>query len=343
MTADRPLRVAIAGCGLIGGKRAQALTDAGTGDRLVAVFDVDGERARALSAAHGGTAAVCPDYDALLALHPDVVVLATIPGALPELARRALAAGAHVLVEKPGGRSPADIDAIAAAASHAGRLVKVGFNHRFHPAIERLQQEVASGVFGPVMFLRARYGHGGRLGYEREWRADPAVAAGGELVDQGLHLLDLSYWLLGALPLHSALVRTNYWPMEVDDNAIVTLGAAEDRHAPWATFHVSWSEWKNLFSLEVYCRTGKLQVDGLAGSYGGQQLTIHAMRPELGVPDTTVIPYPPGDPSWAREWVHLREAIAGEGGPLRGDLGSLRYGFGIVAEAYRRNGYAVQS
>ena len=141
------------------------------------------------------------------------------------------------------------------------------------------------------MFLRARYGHGGRLGYEGEWRAQPELSGGGELIDQGMHLLDLSYWLLGPLPLQSSLVRTNYWDMPVDDNAVLTLGNRGDRHAPWATLHVSCSEWKNEFALEIYCRTAKLQVLGLVRSYGTQQLSIWRMRPELGPPDLEEIGY----------------------------------------------------
>ena len=157
----------------------------------------------------------------------------------------------------------------------------MGFNHRFHPAISHAVSEAASGRFGPITHVRGRYGHGGRVGYEREWRADRARSGGGELVDQGMHLLDLSYALLGPLPLHSALLRTAFWPMDVEDNAVVILGERES--GPWALFHTSWTEWKNLFSLEVFCATGKLQVDGLAGSYGEQRLVIFAMRPEMGV------------------------------------------------------------
>ena len=85
------------------------------------------------------------------------------------------------------------------------------------------------------MHLRARYGHGGRLGYEREWRADPARSGGGELIDQGMHLLDLSHWLAGPLPLHSALLRTHFWDTPVEDNAALILGEADSRTAPWAT------------------------------------------------------------------------------------------------------------
>ena len=190
------------------------------------------------------------------------------------------------------------------------------------------------------MFVRGRYGHGGRLGYEREWRARPELSGGGELIDQGMHLLDLCYWLLGPLPLHSALVRTNYWDMPVDDNAVLTLAESGDRRAPWATFHVSCSEWKNEFALEIYCRTAKLQVLGLVRSYGTQKLRIWRMRPELGPPDLEEIEYAPEDVSWAAEWQHLREAIlAGDGRALLGDLASARYAHERVEDAYRSNGY----
>ena len=209
--------------------------------------------------------------------------------------------------------------------------MKVGFNHRFHPAIARAVAEAHSGEHGDVMFVRARYGHGGRLGYESEWRARPEVSGGGELIDQGMHLLDLCFWLLGPLPLQGALVRTNFWNMRVDDNAVLTLSESSDRAAPWATFHVSCSEWKNEFALEIYCRAAKLQVLGLVRSYGTQRLRIWRMTPELGPPDLEEITYEPEDASWAAEWRHLREAIlAHDERPLLGDLVSARYAHDCV-------------
>jgi predicted dehydrogenase len=106
---------------------------------------------------------------------------------LAELACRVLESGVHVLVEKPAGCGVADIDRIVKTAEEARRLVKVGFNHRFYPGIRRAVEEARSGRFGPVMFMRARYGHGGRLGYEKEWRADASVSGSGELIDQGVY------------------------------------------------------------------------------------------------------------------------------------------------------------
>ncbi|MBO0768037.1 MAG: Gfo/Idh/MocA family oxidoreductase, partial [Solirubrobacterales bacterium] len=292
-----------------------------------------------LSAAHGG--AVFPSVEALLAEAPDVTVVATPHNLLAELSCAALAAGSHVLVEKPAGIGVADVTRIAAAAEAAGRLVKVGFNKRFHPAIARAVSEARSGEFGEIMFVRARYGHGGRLGYEREWRMRPELSGGGEMTDQGMHLLDLYHWLLGELPVHSALLRTQFWDAPVEDNAVLVLGEPGDRSAPWGTFHVSWTEWKNMFSLEIYCVRAKLVVDGLTGSYGDQQLTIFRMSEQLGPPAREDIAYPSGDVSWEGEWRHFTAAIrsSAANADLLGGLDSAAYAWRCIERAQALNGY----
>jgi predicted dehydrogenase len=329
-----PARVGIIGCGLIGRKRADALD----GDELVGCYDLAPEPAAALAADFDAVA--CATLDELWALKPDVVVVAVTHDRLAELGIAALEHGAHVLVEKPAGVSVAQIDALAAAARAADRRVKVGFNHRFHPGIARAITEARSGVHGDVMFVRGRYGHGGRLGMDAEWRADVQRSGGGEIVDQGMHLLDLTHWLLGPLPLHSALVRTQFWDTAVDDNAALILGERAVRDAPWAMLHVTWTEWKNLFSLEIYCRTAKLHVEGLVRSYGPQRLTIYTMKPELGPPDVEVLDYPDEDGSWLAEWRHFREAIA-SGDPVLGGLEDARFAWQTIDAAYEADGYGA--
>lgn len=321
------LAVAIVGCGRMGEKRAAALGD----DRLVACVDPDAGRARALAQAHGGRAM---DLAAALAERPDVVIVATTHDQLSGAAVAALDAGCHVLVEKPAGRDSEEVGRIAAASVRADRIVKVGFNHRFHPGIARAVSEAHSGEHGPVMYVRGRYGHGGRPGYDREWRADPAVGGGGELLDQGMHLLDLCHWVLGPLPLHSSLLSTMFWDMPVEDNAALLLGTGGAR-APWATLHASWSEWKNEFAFEIYCRDAKIQVSGLGGSYGVETSRVWRMRPEMGPPDLDEVVHDTPDASWEAEWANLRAAIAsGDSGVLLGDLESAGYGLSIVTEAY---------
>jgi predicted dehydrogenase len=332
-----PFQVGIIGCGRMGTKRAAALPP---GDAVVGCFDAVAAAAETLARAHGATP--CATTEDLFALRPDAVVVAVTHDRLAELAESALDAGAHVLVEKPAGLGTEQIDRLAQAEADSGRRVKVGFNHRFHPGIARAAAEVHSGRHGELLHVRARYGHGGRPGYDREWRAQPERSGGGELTDQGMHLLDLSHWLAGPLPLHSALLRTHFWDTPVEDNAAVILGNGDLRDGPWAMLHVTWTEWRNLFSLEIYCRTAKLQVDGLVRSYGPQRLRIYRMRPELGPPDLEESTYPDEDGSWAAEWEHFTAALAaGDGRPLLGGLPDARYAWEQVEAAYAGGPYAA--
>jgi predicted dehydrogenase len=334
---SRPaLRVGIVGCGLIGRKRAAVLTGR---DQLVGCHDVIGELAAKLASEH--EVGPCASMEELLDRKPDVVIVAVTHDRLAELAEQALDAGVHVLVEKPAGLGTAHVDRLIDAERRSERLVKVGFNHRFHPAITRAAEEVHSGRHGDLLHIRARYGHGGRPGYDREWRTDPRRSGGGELIDQGMHLLDLSNWLAGPLPLHCALLRTHFWETPVEDNAALILGEPDSRTAPWTMLHVTWTEWKNLFSLEVYCRTAKLQVDGLVRSYGPQRLRIYRMDSRLGPPEVEELSYPDDDGSWAAEWEHFATAVTGGRRQLLGDLRDARRAWMQVEAAYAAGPYST--
>lgn len=324
------LRVGLVGCGLVGGKRARVLLDPRADSRLVAVTDVDPARAQALAAAHAGCA-VERDAETLVA-RPDVelVIVATTHDALASVARRAVAHGKHVLVEKPAARAGAELDGLAAAARAVGVIVKVGFNHRFHPALRQAKELFERGAVGPLMYVRARYGHGGRLGYEREWRARPELSGGGELIDQGVHLIDLTRWFAGDVVEVAGHVGTFFWDMAVEDNGFLFLRLAAGTVA-W--LHASCTEWKNLFSFEVFGRDGKLQIDGLGGSYGVERLTLYRMRPELGPPAVESWEYPGEDASWRDEFLHLLGCIA-DGRAPDGTLDDARAALDVVERAY---------
>lgn len=328
------MKIALFGAGLIGRKRGLQLH----GHVLAGLHDPDRERARALANELGA-----PAFDSEEALlertGADIAIVATTNSSLGAVAARAISAGKHVLVEKPGGISVAELERLAELARERRVAVKVGFNHRFHPAVMESRHLVDRGALGPLMFMRARYGHGGRLGYEKEWRARPELAGGGELVDQGVHLLDLVHWFLGPLPLRSALVTTSFWEMPVEDNAVVTLAETGGRPR-WATFHVSCSEWKNTFALELYGRTGKVLVQGLGGSYGTETLTYYRMSPAMGPPETDVREFPGPDRSWELDLENLVDHVE-TGAPLLGDLDSARYAMQVVRDAYRANGFEV--
>jgi len=327
--------VAIVGCGLIGQKRARALA----GGRLVACADLKPERADALARAFPGATAVDDWRSAVDRRDVDIVVVATTNDALAPVTRHALSAGKHVLVEKPAARSVAEIDAVIEAARHSRCLVRVGFNHRYHPALQRARALLDSGVAGELLFVRGRYGHGGRVGYDQEWRADPALSGGGELIDQGVHLIDLSRWFLGDFVTVDGFAHTYFWRMPVDDNAFLTL---RTRRQQTAFLHVSCTEWKNLFSLEIYGRHAKLHVEGLGGSYGPERLTLYRMLPEMGPPETTMWEYVRGDESWALEFAEFLEDIRIGRDPAAG-LADARAALAIVEAVYRRSNMAWAS
>jgi len=284
--------VAIIGCGLIGQKRAHALSRA----KLVACADVIPDRARLLGEKYN--AAFTTDWTEVLR-HDDVdiVIVATINSLLAEVAAAALDAGKHVLIEKPAARNVAELNEVINAEKRSGKLVRVGFNHRYHAALRKAKEIFDCGALGEMMFVRGRYGHGGRIGYEKEWRANPALSGGGELIDQGVHLIDLARQFLGDFEQAVGRAQTLFWDMPVDDNAFMILQTAEER---MAFLHVSCTEWKNLFSLEIYGRNGKLQVDGLGGSYGVERLTYYRMLPEMGPPETTPWEFPEPDREFER-------------------------------------------
>ena len=319
------LGVGIIGCGLIGQKRARALGPA----RLLLCADTVLARAQALAAGYGATATA--DWRQVIA-SPDVcvVIVATTNAMLAEIAAAAAAAGKHVLVEKPVARNLAELDGVIAAAQQGGALVRAGYNHRYHPALQQAYAIFRSGALGEPMFVRGRYGHGGRLGYEKEWRADPALSGGGELIDQGVHLIDLARWFLGDFVHVSGFAHTFFWPMPVDDNAFLLLRTAGERTA---FLHASCTEWKNLFSLEIYGRQGKLQVDGLGGSYGLERLSHYRMLPEMGPPETMIWEYPRGDASWELEFAEFLEDIRLRRTPVPG-LADARAALDVVARVY---------
>src|SRR5208282_3271847 len=300
------LRVGVVGCGLIGTRRAaEAATYTQTS--LIKVADTDSSRAKFLAKEFGCEAAA--DSAALIEDRAiDIVVVSTPNGSSASLALAALRCGKNVLIEKPPGRNLAEtMSLVEAARCAAPRILKVGFNHRYHPAISRAHQMYRQGVIGEAINLRARYGHGGRPGYEKEWRGNPEQAGGGELIDQGVHIADLINWFLGPPELAFSMLQTAVWPIApLEDNAFALLRFSS---GAIASVHTSWTQWKNLFSFELFGRLGSLCLEGLAGSYGNQRLIVSLRKPEGGAPDTVEEAFEGPDSSWALEWQDFVRAI----------------------------------
>lgn len=336
------LGVAIVGCGAIGAKRAHALAsfvaprEEHDSARLVVCADVALPRAEKLAEAYAVTAT--GDWEeAVLRDDVHIVVVATTNDGLAQITRTAAVAGKHVLVEKPAARSVEELSPVIQAAKRNGVFVRVGFNHRYHPALRRARQFVDAGAVGDLMFVRGRYGHGGRRGYAEEWRADPARAGGGELIDQGIHLIDLARWFLGEFSDVSGFAHTYYWNMPTEDNAFLLL---KTKRQQAALLHSSCTEWKNLFSFEIFGRGGKLHAEGLGGSYGIERLTLYKTLPEMGPPETTIWEYPRGDDSFAVEFGEFLEDIRLDRSPAV-NLDDARAALEIVEKVYIESGLKI--
>lgn len=325
------MNVAIIGCGLIGQKRAKALV----GNRLVTCTDLQQERATTL-AGQWPECDVEDHWKHVIARNDvDIVIIAVTHESLAEITLAAISSGKHVLVEKPAARHVDELTPILKAANEGDALIRVGFNHRYHRAFRKAHEIFKSGELGDLMFLRARYGHGGRIGYEKEWRANFDLSGGGELIDQGVHLIDLSRWFLGDFIETKGFAHTYYWDMSVDDNAFLTLKTERDQIA---FLHVSCTEWKNLFSFEIYGQKGKLHIEGLGGSYGVERLAYYKMLPQMGPPETTIWEYPMADDSWEIEFSEFIEDIKLQRKPAA-SLDDAHAVLKVVQNIYKESGY----
>jgi predicted dehydrogenase len=323
------LRIALIGCGLIGQKRLNLLPPGS----VTVACDTQLDRARKIAAQSPGCVATDSFEQAVSLPHVDAVMVATLNATLAPIALAAVNRGKHVLIEKPGGIRVAELEALHAAAIKSGALVRIGYNHRYHPACLKALELFKSGALGPMMFVRGRYGQGGRLGYEKEWRGNPELSGGGELIDQGVHLIDLAGIFLGEFTTVEGHATTYYWNMPVEDNAFLSLRNAAGNTA-W--LHASCSEWKNLFSLEIYGRDAKLHWEGLGGSYGLERLTYYKMLPQMGPPETTIWEFPRGDESWKIEMAEFFEDIRLKRCPVPG-LREATAALRVVEKIYQNN------
>jgi predicted dehydrogenase len=324
------MNIAIIGCGFIGGKRAGFLGQC----RLVACADAVQDRAAEFARKRQGVEAA-PDWlTAVERPDVDIVIVATSHDALAQVTLAAVKAGKHVLVEKPAARNVAELDPVLRAAEERQVLVRVGFNHRYHPSFIKAREIMASGELGELMFVRARYGHGGRIGYDKEWRAVKELSGGGELIDQGVHLIDLARTFLGDFNEVQGFAHTYFWDMPVEDNGFMLLKTPKKQVA---LLHASWTEWKNTFSFEIYGRDAKLEISGLGGSYGVERLACYKMLPQMGPPETVIWEYPLPDSSWAIEFAEFIEDIRLERQPAAG-LEDARAALGIVEKIYKESG-----
>ncbi|NDQ56922.1 MAG: Gfo/Idh/MocA family oxidoreductase [Acidipila sp.] len=246
------MRFALIGCGEIGGLRAEALQKS-PGLKLVRACDVDAARGKALAAQHG--VPYESDWHAALGDDVDAVLVSTPPPLHTPMCLEAFRLGKHVLCEKPLARSPEEGRQIVEAARAAKRHLATGFNYRFYPAIAAAKSVLDSGRIGELDHIRSYAGHPGGTEFTHAWVHDVKVMGGGALVDNGIHILDLTRYFLGEVVEVKGFRTGHVWSFEgCEDNAFALL---RNSRGNIAQLQASWSEWRGYrFRIEVYGTRG---------------------------------------------------------------------------------------
>lgn len=301
-----PLRVGIAGFGVVG-KRRREVADAREDMKTVAVcdryFDSDG---------------TLPDgvrhyrsYQDLLREDLDIVFVCMTNDIAPDATIAGLRAGLHVFCEKPPGRDVSDIArVIEVAADYPDQKLKYGFNHRYHDSVRDALSLVNSGELGHVVNMKGVYGKSQLVTFgQTSWRTDRALAGGGVLLDQGIHMVDLIRLFGGEFHDVRSIVSNDFWKHDVEDNVYALMRSDS---GVVAMLHSSATQWRHRFNLDITLEKGSVVLSGILSgskSYGAETLTIaRTASDDMGDPLENITRYNE-DPSWAREVGEFAAAI----------------------------------
>lgn len=270
------------------------------------------------------------DLDAILVCTPNFLN--------KSLTIKALNAGKHVFCEKPPAFTASEVLEICKAEDESGKKLMYGFNHRHHDSVIRMKEIVDSGDYGKILWMRGRYGKSVTDDYFNNWRAKKDMAGGGILIDQGIHMLDLFLHLGGDFDRVKAEVSNLYWNLEVEDNAFVIL--KNTKSGVDASLHSTMTQWRHLFSLEVFMEKGYMVLNGLITStmsYGEEVLSIARNRstaPAATWKDEVKTQYI-DDHSWRYEMEHFFSAIKNNTNISIGSSGDALKLMKIIDEIYK--------
>ncbi|MCH6255224.1 Gfo/Idh/MocA family oxidoreductase [Puniceicoccaceae bacterium K14] len=269
------LKVAIIGYGKMGRIRHKHLVESGRAEVVLVSDQQEVPDAPCRQVSDEGEIFDDPSIDAVFVCTPNYRI--------PELVIRALKNGKHVFSEKPPARNAAEIEEVRMAEQAAiGCKLMYGFNHRHHTSIQKMKEIIDSKEMGKVLWMRGRYGKEVDESYFDTWRADPKLAGAGIMLDQGIHMLDLFLHFCGDFDEVHALVSNLFWKIEgVEDNVFAIMKNSET--GVCASLHSTMTQWRYLFSLEVFLEGGALILNGLktsSGVYGEEDLAIKRNAPD---------------------------------------------------------------
>ena len=312
------MRVGIVGAGLQGKRRARALKELDD-NQLIIVADTNQDAAMHL-AKDMDCQATTRWEEVVDCKEVDIVLVCTPPHLHSVISIASMRNGKHVLCEKPMGRNPEEAEQILNVARQTGMKLKCGLNLRHHPGIRQAWQWFNEGLIGEIHFIRCHYGIGGRPNYHQEWRAKVEISGGGEVMDQGIHALDLCRWFLGDFSEVFGMLSTHFWDIApLEDNAFILLRSKKEQIA---SINVSWTQWKPSFSFDILGNDGYISLDGLGGVYGVERVR-KGKRAFLEPFQEEVVEFPGEDLSWQEEFNVFISAIKENREPIGNGVDAL--------------------
>ena len=220
---DSTLRVAIVGCGGIAHQHARAYAGSGRTE-LIGLVDIVSERAEAYADAYGGR--TYPDVKSLMSeARPDLVSVATPPGAHAEVAAEVLRADASVLIEKPPCPTLAELDVVAEAERAGAGTAYVVFQHRHGSGARRAAELLSSGALGrPLVAVCETLWFRPDSYFDPDWRGTWSGEGGGPTLGHGIHQIDLLLHLLGPWHHLTATAARLARPVEFEDVSLAMVG-----------------------------------------------------------------------------------------------------------------------
>ena len=260
-TTDRRLKVAIVGCGGIAHQHAKAYAGSGR-TQLVGLVDIVPEHAEAYADAYGGP--TYPDVSSLMSeARPDLVSIATPPGAHAEVAAEVLRAGGSVLIEKPPCPTLAELDVVAEAERAGGGAAYVVFQHRHGSGARRASELLDSGALGrPLVAVCETLWFRPESYFDPDWRGTWSGEGGGPTLGHGIHQIDLLLHLLGPWRDLTATAVRQERPVEFEDVSLATVGFEDGAVASVINSLLSPRE---LSRIRIDTTAGTLEVDHVYG------------------------------------------------------------------------------
>jgi predicted dehydrogenase len=298
------MKISIIGTGLQFSRRAPVILNS-KDDELISICGIDKEKTIKYSKAFN--CEIDRDWRVTVDRKDiDVIVITTPPHLHKEITLAALSAGKHVLCEKPLSKTNSEALEMYHKCVETRKILKCGFNHRYHPAMLKAKGIIDSGKIGNLTFGRAIYGICGRPEYKNEWRADPNKASGGQFIEQGSHLIDLFRWYFGEVDCVASMIGIDYFKDQALDDGGFSL--FKFKNGATASMHTSLAQWINTFSLEIYGTEGYLRIEGLGGGYGDHKL-IEGKRDFNAPFSENITFFRGGDKSWLNEWSEFKQTI----------------------------------